>query len=481
MKKEVIIDTKRGKVTEESKDDLVCLKGDKFNEDSNFIENLCILIKSDDIGEKEYPLKLGGYDFKLFLGSFCDDCTEDILIYGESGGSGNYAIANIYHYDNGKLLEIFNADTFSDKYRYKCRYLNDFKLELICDKLQKKYIIDISTINKNNLSEIYDMDGKIITDTDPSVSYVNTVYPLVDLDSNIMRIKAYQRIIGITNSSTLGEVISTISLGECKTKVIEQFAATYGEDVSELSRGNDLKEDIISKLPDDIVLINLNKFGGRNGLIKADIDGDGNEEILCAYKYKDVQYLSAFREIDGVVKFLDNIDGTGYDISDLIIDKIKQKGGESIVVGWRIGGIWSVLDILDFKEGKFIKTLKGDKLNYSKIELCDSSNSRGGKNIALWSHETGEAYNVQIYTLRGEVLEKTYKDDKDYFLRVEDYYKNLINKSRETPQYLYYLIQAQCKAGKKKEAYDNINRALKNQNPFPSVQELKRLRKSISK
>lgn len=481
MKKEVIIDTKRGKVTEESKDDLVCLKGDKFNEDSNFIENLCILIKSDDIGEKEYPLKLGGYNFKLFLGSFCDDCTEDILIYGESGGSGNYAIANIYHYDNGKLLEIFNADTFSDKYRYKCRYLNDFKLELICDKLQKKYIIDISTINKNNLSEIYDMDGKIITDTDPSVSYVNTVYPLVDLDSNIMRIEAYQRIIGITNSSTLGEVISTISLEECKTKVIEQFAATYGQDVSELSRGNDLKEDIISKLPDDIVLINLNKFGGRNGLIKADIDGDGNEEILCAYKYKDVQYLSAFREIDGVVKFLDNIDGTGYDISDLIIDKIKQKGGESIVVGWRIGGIWSVLDILDFKEGKFIKTLKGDKLNYSKIELCDSSNSRGGKNIALWSHETGEAYNVQIYTLRGEVLEKTYKDDKDYFLRVEDYYKNLINKSRETPQYLYYLIQAQCKAGKKKEAYDNINRALKNQNPFPSVQELKRLRKSISK
>ncbi|SCI77192.1 Uncharacterised protein [uncultured Clostridium sp.] len=481
MKREVIIDTRNGKVTEESKNDLVSLKGDKFNEDSNFIENLCIVIKSDDIGEKEYPLKLGGYNFKLYLGSFCDESTEDILIYGESGGSGNYAIANIYHYDDGKLLEIFNSDTFSDKYKYKCRYLNDFKVELICDKLQKKYIIDISTIDKNNLSEIYDMDGKIITDSDPSVSYVNSIYPLVDLDYDTMKIEAYQRIIGITNSNTLGEVISTISLEECKTKVIEQFAATYGEDVSELSRGNDLKEDIISKLPDDIVLINLNKFGGRNGLIKADIDGDGNEEILCAYKYKDVQYLSAFREIDGIVKFLDNIDGTGYDISDLLIDKIKQKGGDSILVGWRIGGIWSVLDILDFKEGKFIKVLKGDKFNYSKIELCDSGNSRGGKNIALWSHETGEAYNVQIYTLRGEVLEKTYKDDKDYFLRVEDYYKNLINKSRETPQYLYYLIQAQCKAGKKKEAYDNINRALKNQNPFPSVQELKRLRKSISK
>ncbi len=481
MKSEVIIDSKNGRVTREEKEDIVCLKGNKINEDSNFIENLCIDIKSDVIGEKEFPLKIGGYNFKLFLGHFCNEYIEDILICGESGGSGNYAIANIYHYQDGKLLEIFNSDTFSDKYKYKCRYIKDCKIELICDKLQKKYIIDIGTIDKNYLEQIYSIDGKIITDSDPSVSYVTDIYPIIDLNTNLMRVEAYQRVIGIVNASTIGEIISIISLEECRTKVIEQFAATDGENISELSRGNDLRDDIISKLPDDITLINLNKFGGRNGLIKADIDGDGNEEILCAYKYKDVQYLSAFREIDGAVKFLDNIDGTGYDISDLIIDKIKQKGGESIIVGWRIGGIWSVLDILDFREGKFIKALKGDKLNYSKIELCDSSNTRGGKNIALWTHETGEAYNVQIYTLRGETLEKTYKDDKEYFLRVEEYYKNLINKSRETPQYLYYLIQAQCRAGKKKEAIDNINRALKNPNPFPSIQELKRLRKSISK
>lgn len=481
MKREVIIDTKNGNISKEFKDSLVCLKGDKVNEDSNYFENLCITIKLNDIGEREFPLKIGGYNFKLFLGNFYDESIKDIFIYGEAGGNGNYVIAKAYHYKDGKLLEIFNSDNFSDKYKYKCRYLNDCKVEVICDKLQKKYIMDISTIDKKYLYEIYNIDRKIITDNDPEVSYINSVYPIIDLNSNLMMLKVYQRVIGIVDASTLGEVVSTISLDECKTKVIEQFVANTGESISELSRGNDLRDDIISKLPDDISLINLNKFGGRNGLIKADIDGDGSEEILCAYKYKDVQYLSAFREIDGVVKFLDNIDGTGYDISDLIIDKIKQKGGDSIIVGWRIGGIWSVLDILEFKEGKFIKSLKGDKLNYSKIELCDSNNTRSGKNIALWTHETGEAYNVQIYTLRGEILEKTYKEDKEYFLKVEEYYKNLINKSRETPQYLYYLIQAQCKAGKKKEAIENINRALKNPNPFPSVQDLKKIRKSLGK
>lgn len=481
MKKEVVIDVKNGKIIGGLKEDIVYLKGDKINEDSNFIENLYITISTSEIGEKEFPLKLGGYNFKLHLGRFCNEFTEDIFVYGESEGSGNYSIANIYHYNDGKLIEVFNSDKFSDKYKYKCRFINDCKVELICEKLQKKYIIDISTIGKKYLDEIYNIDGKIIIDSDPTVSYVNRVCPLIDLNSNIMKIKAYQKIIGTINASILGEVVTTISLVDCRIRVVEQFVATDGEDISELSLENDLKEDIISKLPDDIILINLNKFGGRNGLIKADVDGDGNEEILCAYKYKNVQYLSVFRERDGNVKFLDSIDGTGYDISDLIIDRIKQKSGDSILIGWRIGGIWSVLDILDFKDGKFIKVLKGDKLNYSKIELLDSNNSRGGKNIALWSHETGEAYNIQIYTLRGDILEKTYKEDKEYFLRVEEYYKNLINKSRETPQYLYYLIQAQCKAGKKKEAHENINRALKNTNPFPSVEELKKLRKSISR
>lgn len=481
MNRKVIVDVKNGKITKESKAELVCLKGEKINDDNNFIENLYITIKLDNALEKEYPLKISGYNFKLFIGNFCDEYVEDILVYGETGGTGNYAIANIYHYDNGKLLEVFNADIFSDKYKYKSRYLNDYKVELINDKLQKKYIIDISTINKGYLSDIYDISGKIITDSDPSVSYVNSIYTLVDLNSNIMRLQLYQRIIEAVNASTLGNIITNISMEDYKSKVIDQFAVTDGESISELSIVNDLKEDIISKLPDNITLINLNRFGGRNGLINIDIDGDGNEEILCAYKYKNVQYLSVFREKDGVVKFLDSIEGTGYDISDLIIDKVKQKSGESIIVGWRIGGIWSVLDILDFREGKFRKVLKGDKVNYSKIELFDSSNMRSGRNIALWTHETGEAYNIQIYTLRGEILEKTYKDDKEYFSRVEDYYINLINKSRETPQYLYYLIQAQCRAGKKKEAYENINRALKNQNPFPSIQELKRLRKSISK
>ena len=51
---------------------------------------------------------------------------------------------------------------------------------------------------------------------------------------------------------------------------------------------------------------------------------------------------------------------------------------------------------------------------------------------------------------------------KKQFNKVEDYYNELINRTRETPQYLYFLIDAQYRAGKKKEALSNLDRAIKN-------------------
>lgn len=477
MRKEVVIDIKDGCIA--GRDDIVSLRGNQLSEDSSYIDNLSIVIKVNGDEEKEYPLKIGGYNFRMVLGKFSDSKLEDILIYGETGGTGNYVIANVYKYNNGKLLEIFNADLYADKYKIKGRYLENYNIELVCEKLKKIYVENISRVNKESLNNIYDEEGKIITDTDPTVSYINEVKIIQDINSELLYLQTYQRIIGVANANTLGGVQSLISLEDSKIKILQQKCLNEGSTISDFTKMNSEKNEIINKLPEDSILINLNKFGGRNGVIKKDIDGDGRAEIICGYKNKDTQYLAIFREEEGTVKFLDNVEGSGYDISDLFLEKLNQRNDESIILGWKIGSIWSVLEILEFKNDKFIKTLKGEKLNYSKIEIFESNNHRNGKSIAIWNHETGQAYKVQLYTLRGNILEKTYKDDKEYFTKVEEYYKNLINKSRETPQYLYYLIDAQCKIGKKKEALENVNKALKNTNPYPSIQELRRIKKNI--
>lgn len=481
MSKESVIDIKNGNIYGNGKEETVILKGEYLHEDSNYVERLTIVIKDENNNIEEYPLKFNGYNIKVFLGKFSSDNSDDIYIYGETGGLEGYAVSLIYKYDNGKIVEIFNSEDFLEKHKCTSRYLEGYKIEVLCESYERKYILDITNLDKSYLNHIYDKAGNVKTNDNPNVSYISKVNLIYDLEEELINLLVYQKIIGINNSNVLGEINSLISLKNNETKVLNKYIASKGEDISIVNRNNDIKEEILGQLPDDTILINLNKFGGSNGLINKDIDGDGNNEIICGYKSKNIQYISVFREVEGVIKHLDTIIGEGYDISDLVITKLRTKSTNNILIGWKIASIWSVLDIIEFKENKFNKLLRGDKINYSKVELVEFDDRRNGvSDIVLWTHETGEAYNVQIYSFRGDNLEKTFKYDRDYFEKVEEYYKNLINRTRETPQYLYYLIDAEYRSGKKREAVENINKALKHSKPYPSIEALKKLRKKLN-
>lgn len=480
MRKEDIIDIKYGNITEEDKEEAVIITGSYLHEDSNYAERLRILIKQGEEEIINYPINISGYNISVNLGRFSKENCDDILICGDSGGSEGYSLAILYGYKNGRLTELFNGESFSEQYKCDSKYLEGNKVQVDCPALERRYMFDIGAIKKDELRNIFNSDGKIITNTDPTVSYINKVELVGDLETGKTKLQLFQNVLGKTRNSVLGKICTCVEVGD-ETKVNTQYALVNGENISEMFRASNRKDEILSMLPDDAMIINFNKFGGNNGLIYTDIDGDGIEEILCGYKSKENQYLSMFREVDGRLNHIDTILGEGYDISDLVISKLKPKGGQNILVGWRIGSIWSVLDILEFKNNKFSKLLTGDKINYSKLELVEFDNKRSGiSDIALWSHETGEAYRVQLYSFRGEVLEKTNKYDREYFSKVVDYYRQLIDRTRETPQYLYFLIDAQYRCGKKKEALINLNKAIKHPNPYPSLDELRRLRKKIS-
>lgn len=481
MSKESVIDIKNGNIYGHGKEETVILKGEYLHEDRNYVERVTIAIKDENNNIEEYPLKLNGYNIKLFLGKFSSDNSDDIYIYGETGGSEGYAVSLIYKYDNGKIVEIFNSEDFSEKHKCTSRHLEGYKIEVVCQSYERKYILDITSVDKSYLNHIYDRAGNVKTNENPNVLYINKVNLIYDLEEELINLLVYQKITGVNNSNVLGEINSLISLKNNETKVLNKYITNMGGDISIVNRNNDIKGEILSQLLDDTTLINLNKFGGSNGLINEDIDGDGNNEIICGYKSKNIQYISVFREVEGVIKNLDTIIGEGYDISDLVITKLRSKSNNNILIGWKVASIWSVLDIIEFKENKFNKLLKGDRINYSKVEVVEFDDRRNGiSDIVLWTHETGEAYKVQIYSFRGDNLEKTFKYDRDYFEKVEEYYKDLINRTRETPQYLYYLIDAEYRSGKKKEAIANINKALKHPKPYPSIEELKKLRKRIN-
>lgn len=356
----------------------------------------------------------------------------------------------------------------------KAKYLDYYKVKVICTNLKKEYILDISDRKREQLGIVYDEDGKVITTENPTVSYMNKVEIVNTLQDNFLKLQIYERIIGSNNSQTLGYIRQLVLITNTGYKVIEQDAITKGKDIVTID--DDIKYKIQGYIPKGAEIITLNT---GNDFIFKDIDNDGRLEILCEYKLNGDTYLVAFRDENGEIKELDTLKGEGYNITDLIIMPFEGNINR-IIIGWQFGAIWSELNILEFKNNKFKQLLTGDKIYYSKMEIVKYSDSE--IEIALWSHVTGEAFDVQLYSFKGDTLKKTSKHDKEYFVRVYEYYKNIVYNSYDVPKYLfYYLANAAYKIGKKEEATIYINKASKYLDSVLSIKDLKNLENEIKR
>lgn len=67
MSKESIIDIKRGDIYGKGKEETVILKGEYLHENNNYVERATIVIKDENSNIEEYPLKLKGYNIKIFF------------------------------------------------------------------------------------------------------------------------------------------------------------------------------------------------------------------------------------------------------------------------------------------------------------------------------------------------------------------------------------------------------------------------------
>ncbi len=482
MCRENIIEIKEGSIVGENSRDVILFSGKYPHKDSDYVEELIIVIKSEEHGECTFNINVSGYNFKMVVGKFQDGHGEQILICGDTGGNNGYKIVLLYCYDNGELIELFDGEKYCEKYKCALKYLENYKVEVICKSREMRYILDIKNIDRSELRKIYDCDGKIATNSDPKISYIEEVNVIHSFEKEELCIELKERITPIKSKYILGCMRTKIGFKEDNEEILSQCICSKGESVGKCMRSALVKEDILEKLPRNAILSNLNKFGGNNGFITKDIDGDSKDEIICGYKLDGNQYLAIFRKEEEETILIDTFEGCGYDISHLYTEKMKAKSYMNIIIGWQVGAIWSTLDIIEFRNDKLNKLLNEDKINFSKMQII---NGEGGKAqqkaVALWIHDSGEAYRTQIYTFRNEEFEKTNRYDKEYFKKVEEYYKKLITRTRETPQYLYFLIDAQIKIGSKKEAIDNLNKAIKHSRPYPSLEELKRIKKRICK
>ncbi|NFE07568.1 DUF3298 domain-containing protein [Clostridium botulinum] len=216
-------------------------------------------------------------------------------------------------------------------------------------------------------------------------------------------------------------------------------------------------------------------------IIKADLNGYGLGEIIVAYRWQEENYIMVLERYCNQWSVIDNIRGKGYDISYLKVAPITDNAMDNLIIGWRRGAIWSELDILQWTPYGF-KRVIDEGIYYSKIEVenMKSVKAMNGKNeIALWLHDTAEAYKVEIYRWSLGKLVKAEDVYPYYFKKVIDFYKTKLQEEPDLQVYWYYLADAQIKGEMYEDALKSIDKALELPRAYNSKKELIKLRDYI--
>ncbi|MBE5960851.1 MAG: hypothetical protein E7256_05625 [Lachnospiraceae bacterium] len=205
-----VISEQIGNITSPNASDKVILTGIHPEPGGMFIDDLELTLYPSD-NAKPVSLKIpeSGIFLQLFLGDFTGDGRSDIMIRGDLGGTGGYAIALIYHYEKGTLKELFNQDRFSQKNTCTAAYQNNYQMLIKCPA--SSFPIDLSSYSKEYLSMIYTDDKKVKPNISASVSWLNEVFPVKPVSETHYDLILYQRIIGVFEADTIGYIETRLS------------------------------------------------------------------------------------------------------------------------------------------------------------------------------------------------------------------------------------------------------------------------------
>ncbi|GAA0742432.1 hypothetical protein [Clostridium oceanicum] len=245
------------------------------------------------------------------------------------------------------------------------------------------------------------------------------------------------------------------------------------------SRANPINM-IKSFLPTTAEILTLDN--GEKAIGMVDLDGDCILELVAAYKWQGEIYIIVLKCYSGIWRTVDIVKGKGYNITYFGAAPIISRCKNNLIVGWQVGSIWSDLSVYEWKDSKLIDLIEKNKY-YSKIDIRNNKSTKGKNGtyeIALWTHDTGDAYKVKVYRWSNDKFEVVLDVYPYYFRKVANYYKKLL-KEKDSTTYWYYLADAQIKVGDIKGALKSIDKALSFKYPYPSKEKLINLKEKISK
>lgn len=238
-------------------------------------------------------------------------------------------------------------------------------------------------------------------------------------------------------------------------------------------------------LPPMAKLLELKKPYKKPAILIADLDGDGILEIIAAYKLIGECYVIIIKKYNNIWRVAANIKGKGYDINYLDSDHIVDEKTNNLIIGWQMGAIWAELSIFQWTS-KDVKNIVKGHMSYSKIEVQDmlGGKDRDGKaEIALWKHDTGEAYDIEVLRWDNGKFITALDVYPYYFKKVKLFYEQKVREMPDAAFYWYHLADAQLKAEMAEQALKSVHMAMKLVMKFnyeyPSGDDLIKLEKEI--
>lgn len=202
-----VLGEKEGYVESKVNKNKVLLTGRKPFQNSLFIDKVKLEIYGVNKNENlEVSVPYSGYYFQLFLGDFNNDGLDEILIRGSKIRSGGGAIGLVYAFIDGRLKSIFNQEEFNTKYEYSGKYLEDYKVFIKSENLDKKFIIDISLKARPYLNLLYHSNGKLKEEKSITVSHMKSIYPVKPMYFDKYELIILQSINGVSDVDNLGMV-----------------------------------------------------------------------------------------------------------------------------------------------------------------------------------------------------------------------------------------------------------------------------------
>ncbi|ANY70960.1 hypothetical protein BBD42_24240 [Paenibacillus sp. BIHB 4019] len=216
-------------------------------------------------------------------------------------------------------------------------------------------------------------------------------------------------------------------------------------------------------------------------VVVADLNGDGCPEVAAVYRLHNEYFVMILQhcQLGWVVAACAK--GMGYGVTVMTAAPVTNCLCCNLIIGWQVGAIWSTLSVYAYSNFKLCPVLP-DGINFSYLDVEDMPGPHGRDGqaeLALWAHDTGEAYDVHVMRWSKGMLVPAPDVYPYYFCKVVHYYERMVAEHPDYGFYWFHLADAQFKACQLQAALASVDKALSFPQPYPSLEVLKQLKHAI--